>query len=202
MKQGLLIVISGPSGVGKGTVAKRLAEASGVEISVSTTTRPMRPAEMNGVHYNFVDYGLFTRLINDGFFLEYAEYNGNFYGTPAAFVRERVKNGVNVILEIDVLGGLSIMERYDGGFFTVFLLPPTAGELENRLKKRGVNSADDIAKRVLIASREMEKCEKYDYAVVNDDLETAVSDIKSIIRAETLRTKRNADIIQKTRAAL
>lgn len=190
--QGMLILISGPSGSGKGTVCSRLINNCpelGLKISVSATTRPPRPGEVNGRDYFFVSREEFERLIGEGGFLEWAPIYGWLYGTPAAPVREALARGENVILEIDVQGGLQIKERFPGAVL-IFLIPPSRGELRARLSGRGTDSRQEIEKRMIWVDAEMGMMSGYDYILVNDRLEEAVSRVRCILEAERSRARR------------
>lgn len=188
----MLILISGPSGSGKGTVCSRLINNCpelGLKISVSATTRPPRPGEVNGRDYFFVSREEFERLIGEGGFLEWAPIYGWLYGTPAAPVREALARGENVILEIDVQGGLQIKERFPGAVL-IFLIPPSRGELRARLSGRGTDSRQEIEKRMIWVDAEMGMMSGYDYILVNDRLEEAVSRVRCILEAERSRARR------------
>ncbi len=181
-RPGLLFVISGPSGVGKDElVARLLRRDSRLRYSVSYTTRPRRDYEINGVHYNFVSREVFERMVGEGAFLEWAEYNGNLYGTSRSFVEEAQRQGLDVILKIEVQGAEKVrMQRPDGIF--VFIAPPSLEELGRRRRERG--DADDDGARQRIAVEEMARAATYDHVVVNDEIEQAVKDLQAIIRAE------------------
>ncbi|KAI4453467.1 guanylate kinase-related [Holotrichia oblita] len=196
-KPGMLIVISGPSGTGKGTIAKILAEDSDFELSVSRTTRAPRPGEIDGKHYYFTTVGEFEKLIEENGFFEYALYNGNYYGTPVENVEQKLLSGKNVILEIEVKGALKIKDVYKNDYISIFIIPPSKEEMEKRLRERGSDSEEDIKKRLEISSAEIEMAHNYEYLVVNDTVENAVSDIKKIVAVEGLKTKRNDNAILK-----
>lgn len=176
--RGRLIVVSGPSGVGKGTLIRRLAEVEDFHLSVSATTRDERPGEQDGVDYYFLDRSDFEDWIEAGRFLEWAEYAGNLYGTPRAVVDRQLYQGHDVVLEIEVQGAMQIMEQMPDAEF-VFVAPPSMEELEARLLGRGdtINTAD----RLDTARREMEHSERFDHFVVNDELYTAVGELRSIL---------------------
>ncbi|MCL2014165.1 MAG: guanylate kinase [Oscillospiraceae bacterium] len=179
--KGMLIVVSGPSGSGKGTVIKRLLEKRPeIYLSVSATTRPKRENEEDGVHYYFMNKTEFERKIKAGEMLEHAVFAENYYGTPASYVLERLENGQNVLLEIEVDGAGQILTKYRDAL-TVFISPPSMDELRRRLQKRGTENERMIQKRTKIAFREMRERGNYDYIVINDDLERAVTEIENII---------------------
>ncbi|MFL0249915.1 guanylate kinase [Clostridium neuense] len=189
MKKGLLIVISGPSGAGKGTICKALLEKQDLWISVSATTRKPRKGEIDGKSYFFLDVDEFKdRIENDGF-LEYAEVYGNYYGTPKASVNEKINNGEDVILEIDIQGALKVKENYPEGVF-IFILPPSMDELKKRIIGRGSETPESLMRRFKSAYKELNYVSKYNYAVINDKVDIAVSKIQAIIAAEKCRVDR------------
>jgi guanylate kinase len=181
--RGLLVVIAGPSGVGKGTVHARVRAAlPDAVFSVSATTRPARPHEVDGVDYRFVDRPGFERLVADRQLLEWAEYAGHLYGTPRAAVEETVAAGKVVVLDIEVQGALQVREQ-DPDALLVFLTPPSFAELERRLRARGTESEDRLAERLAIARRELEARDAFDVVVVNDDLDRCVDEVLAAIEA-------------------
>lgn len=190
-ERGLLIVFSGPSGVGKGTVRKEIFESSDnkFEYSVSMTTRPQRPGEVDGVDYFFRTREEFEDLIRQGQMLEYAEYVGNYYGTPLTYVNETLDRGVDVFLEIEVQGALQVKQKVPDGVF-IFLTPPDLEELQERLVGRGTDSQEVIAQRIAKAREEIALMREYDYAVVNDEVPLAAERVKRIIEAEHFRVDR------------
>ncbi|WP_271629792.1 guanylate kinase [Caldicellulosiruptor sp. DIB 104C] len=190
MKEGLLIVISGPAGVGKGTVVGKLLERNpNIKLSISKTTRKPRPGEREGVNYFFVSRQQFEDDIKNHNFLEYAEYNNNYYGTPKDFVLETLKNGFDVILEIETKGALQVKSTFEDAVL-IFILPPSMKELYNRLKKRATETEEEIEARLNIARGEIRLLPKYDYCVINDNVDKAVEAIEKIIEVEKLRTRR------------
>ena len=190
-ERGLLIVLSGPSGVGKGTVRKAIFESEGTdfEYSISMTTRDKRVGEVEGVDYFFRSQTEFLELIENGQMLEYAQYVGNYYGTPLEYVNQTLDQGKDVFLEIEVQGAMKVKEKVPNGVF-IFLTPPDLAELKSRIVGRGTDQLDVIEKRMLIAKEEIEMMSHYDYAVVNDQVELAVERIKHIIKSEHLRVDR------------
>ena len=184
MNKGKVIIISAPSGTGKGTVIARLLEVcENLALSVSATTRAPRTGETDGVHYSFITREEFRKLADEGKFLEYAEYAGNCYGTPLPPILDKIARGINVILEIEVKGFKQVKEKMPEAV-SVFLIPPSMEELERRLRSRGTDSEETIVKRLEIARTEMALSEKYDYIVVNDDVDAAVGEIIKIINIE------------------
>lgn len=190
--RGLLVVISGPSGVGKGTVRKALFEMQNHNLvySVSMTTRKMRPGERDGVDYYFVSREEFQQRIDEGKFLEHAEFVGNYYGTPLDKVNERLENGNEVVLEIEVEGALQVKKKVPDCVM-IFIVPPGKQALYDRLRKRGTESEDIIMQRIEKANREFKLAKFYDYIVVNDEVNNAADRIMAIIRAEHARTSRS-----------
>lgn len=190
-RQGMLIVISGPSGVGKGTLVKQVAKLMPeLQLSVSVTTRPPRPGEEDGKHYFFRTEEQFQKMVEEGDLLEYAQFvNGLFYGTPRTYVEEKIAAGQDVLLEIDVKGAIQVKERMPHGVY-IFILPPTMEELEERLRKRQTEAAEAIRQRLSVAVDELNFLPLYDYQVVNDDLEKSTRKLQSIIVAERCRVSR------------
>ena len=190
-QRGLLIVLSGPSGVGKGTVRKELFSQANTnyEYSISMTTRNPREGEVDGVDYFFKSRAEFEALIEQGGLLEHAEFVGNYYGTPLAYVNETLDAGRDVFLEIEVQGAKQIREKAPDALF-IFLAPPSLSELKSRLVGRGTETADVIAKRIATAEEELEMMSLYDYVVENDEVANACDKINAIIKAEHCRRER------------
>lgn len=184
---GLLIVLSGPAGVGKGTVCTALrSRMPELVYSVSATTRQPRPGEIDGINYFFKTKDQFLQMIEQDALLEHAEYVGNYYGTPRDFVEETLNSGKNVILEIEVQGAMKVKEKFPQAIM-VFLLPPSLDELKSRITGRGTESIDTIKTRMNVAVEELSLLAHYDYAVLNDEIEIACDKIRSIIIAENCR---------------
>ncbi|RCW17744.1 guanylate kinase [Streptococcus gallolyticus] len=190
-ERGLLIVFSGPSGVGKGTVRQEIFSTPDhkFEYSVSMTTRQKRPREVDGVDYFFRTREEFEELIKNGQMLEYAEYVGNYYGTPLTYVNETLDKGIDVFLEIEVQGALQVKKKVPDGVF-IFLTPPDLDELKDRLVGRGTDSEEVIRQRIERAKEEIALMREYDYAVVNDEVPLAAERVKRIIEAEHFRVDR------------
>lgn len=194
MNKGLLIVVSAPSGCGKGTILSEVLKDDSFYYSVSATTRSPRLGEVNGVTYHFITKQDFEERIKNNAMLEYAEYCGNYYGTPKKEIDEMREQGKNVILEIEVQGAMKVREICPDAVF-IFVLPPSVAELERRLKKRATETDDVIAQRVSQARSEIELARKYDYVVVNAALEDAINDFKAVIKAEELKVSNAQDLI-------
>jgi len=190
LQKGLLIVLSGPSGVGKGTVCSYLRNVqSDIIYSVSTTTRKPRPGELDGINYFFKTREQFEEMIRNDELLEWAEYVNNYYGTPRDFVEEMLNKGKDVILEIEVKGALQVKEKFPDGIF-VFLMPPSFNELKNRISLRGTETAESLLSRMNVAKEELQMMKHYDYVIVNDKIEYATKKVQSIIEAERLKKDR------------
>ena len=192
-KKGLLVILSGPAGSGKGTVGGRLRELSPFEFSVSATTRAPRPGEIDGVHYHFITKEDFKQKIETGEMLEHAEYVGNYYGTPKAPVDAALSEGKNILLDIEVQGALQIKEKMPDAVM-IYILPPDYETLLSRIRGRGTETEEVIQKRMTQARGEIEVFDQYDYIVTNDDFDRAAHDILAILKTEQLRTSRNMDI--------
>ena len=187
MKKGFLIVYSGPSGVGKGTIMKELLKTKYLKLSysVSMTTRKPRPGEVDGKDYFFVTKKRFEKAIENKELLEHATFVGNYYGTPKAYVKEMTEKGNNVVLEIETKGAKQVIKKYgDENVLSIYIAPPSIEELRKRLTGRNTESKEIINKRIATAKREMKKLDLFDYVVVNDDLNKAIKEIKEIIKKE------------------
>lgn len=200
--RGSLIVLSGFAGVGKGTVLKSLFETQeGYAYSVSATTRQPRPGEVDGVHYFFVTKERFEEMIENDELLEHASYVGNYYGTPKAYVESKLEQGFDVILEIEVQGALDIKKKVPGAVL-IYMLPPGAEVLYQRLKGRGTETEEVIARRMSRAAQEAEKVEKYDYIVVNDDVDECAARLHALIRSQRQRVRSNLPFIHRLQEEL
>lgn len=195
-KEGLLIIISGPSGSGKGTIVKELMENEQYYVSISLTTRTPRIGERDGIHYFFCSQEEFFKLRDEGKLLEWAEFCGNFYGTPKTNVEQKLKEGKNVILEIEVQGAIKVKQMYPDSIF-IFVVPPSINELRKRLINRGTEKHSVIEQRIDRAKEEIKLMDRYDYIVINDILLMAVSNINTIVKAEQLKSKRNLYLTKK-----
>ena len=195
MTKGKCFIISGPSGVGKSTVLHALMEKrKNVYFSVSATTRDPRPGEEDGVHYHFLDVDTFRQWIANDEFLEYAEFVGNFYGTPRRFVDEARERGEDVILDIEVQGAIQVTSKRPDAV-RIFIAPPSWAELERRLTDRGTDSPDKIQKRLLRAKVEFQTAHTYDYFVINNTVEEAVEELNAIMTAEHCKPKERMEIL-------
>ena len=194
-RKGLLLVVSGPSGAGKGTICKALLNKNDqIKLSVSATTRKPRNGEVDGVNYFFIEKDKFTTMIENGEFLEYAQIYDNFYGTPKAAIMECLEKGQDVILEIEMQGARQIKDVCPDGVF-IFVLPPSLEELKNRIVGRGTETAEEIEKRFSCAFDEINRIVDYDYFIVNDDVEKSVKQVESIILSEKNKVIRYKDSI-------
>ena len=194
--RGMLIVFSGPAGTGKGTVCKEFLKRNPDSVlSVSATTRLPRPGETDGKEYFFVSREEFEETIKKDGFLEYACFCDNYYGTPKKAVDEKLENGFNVILEIEVQGAMQIKEKVPEAVF-VFISPPSKKVLRERIEGRGTETPEVINKRMALAENELKQIVNYDYLIVNDEVEKAVKSFEDIVNAERLKTSRNLNFIQ------
>ena len=195
MKKGLLFIISGPAGSGKGTIVKRVRELAPFDFSVSATTRNPRVNEVEGIHYYFVTKEEFEKKIAEGEMLEYAQYVGNYYGTPKKPVEDALDEGKNIILDIEVKGALQVKEKMPEAVM-IYVLPPDYETLLARIRGRGTETEEVIQKRMTEARTEIKTFPKYDYVVINrkNGIDKAAEDVLTILRAEAMRTSRNAEI--------
>lgn len=190
-RRGLMLVLSSPSGAGKTTLSRRLLETqSNLVLSVSATTRPRRPNERHGVDYHFVSAESFAQMLDDGEFLEHAVVFDHHYGTPRKPVMEALREGLDVLFDIDWQGTQQMKERAREDLVSIFVLPPSHAELEKRLRARAQDSADVVARRMAKAAGEISHWAEYDYVIVNDDLEAALSKIVAVLAAERLKRTR------------
>ncbi|WP_288704393.1 guanylate kinase [uncultured Ruminococcus sp.] len=186
--KGLLLVVSAPSGCGKGTILGEILKDDSFYYSISATTRAPREGEQDGVNYHFITKEEFEQRIAQGGMLEYAQYCGNYYGTPKKEVEQMREAGRDVILEIEVEGAMKVRALCPDAVF-LFIAPPSVEELRRRLNKRGTEAAEVIEERVSQAARELSYADRYDYIIVNGELEKAIQDFRTVVRAEKLRTK-------------
>lgn len=198
-KTGQVIVISAPSGSGKGSVISGLLEKNNdMWLSISTTSRKIRDNDIPGVTYNFVSKEEFEEKINDDYFLEYTNYVGNYYGTPKGPIKEKIEQGIDVILEIEIEGASNIKKLIPEAIF-IFIMPPSLKTLVKRLKKRGTDSKDKIIERFHTAYKEINEVSKYNYVVINDNLEDAINKVDAIIKAEKCRVDRIEEVFLDTK---
>lgn len=199
-KTGQLIVISSPSGGGKGSIIEGLLKNDSKSrwLSISTTSRPIRDNDIPGVTYNFVTKEEFEQKINEDYFLEYTNYVGNYYGTPKEFIKEKLNQGIDVILEIEIEGASNIKKLIPEAVF-IFIMPPSIKVLVERLKKRKTDSVDKMLERFHTAYKEINEVTKYNYVVVNDELETAINKVEAIIKAEKCRVDRIEEVFLDTK---
>ena len=200
--QGILTVISGFSGAGKGTVTRKILEQyDNYALSISTTTRDPREGEENGREYFFKTAEEFEKMIAKDELIEYAKYVNNYYGTPKMYVQEQLQKGKDVILEIEIQGALKVKEKYPDTLL-LFITPPSAQELKNRLIRRGTEEMDVIEKRMKTAAWEAQFMDQYDYIVINDELQTCVEELHAIIQSEHKKSARNLVFAEKIKEEL
>ena len=194
--KGILLVFSGPSGVGKGTICRALQQDNpSLQLSVSATTRPSRKGEVDGKQYYFLSKGSFIKMIKEGQLLEWAEVYGYYYGTPRHFVQEMLDRGNDVMLEIDIQGALQVKERFPEAVL-IFIAPPTRSELVSRLVSRGTDSPWEIKKRLGCMTAEIKLADRYDYIVINDKIENVLHKVRAIITAEKSRPRHYKKFIE------
>ncbi|MTI17611.1 guanylate kinase [Rhodobacteraceae bacterium RKSG542] len=190
-RRGLMLVLSSPSGAGKSTIARLLLEQEkNLRMSVSVTTRPRRTSEVDGVHYHFITQDKFTKMADQDELLEWATVHGNSYGTPRELVENSLSDGSDVLFDIDIAGTFQLYDKMREDVVSIFILPPSIAEMRARLTKRAEDSEEVILKRMKTAVSEMSEWKKYDYVVINDDLDRAYDAVRSILKAERLRRKR------------
>jgi len=195
-REGLLVVVSGPSGTGKGTVLNSIRQQEkNIKFSVSATTREPRSGEVDGVNYFFKTNEEFEAMIKNGELIEWVKYCDNYYGTPKKYIEDTIKSGYDCLLEIEVEGALNIKKIYPD-CVSIFILPPSFDELRRRIESRGTEKPEVIEKRMEKALKEINYVDKYDYVVVNDDIEEAVNSIRYILASEKLKFSRNKDILK------
>lgn len=193
-KQGILIIISAPSGAGKGSVISEMRKQNkDLWLSISATSRDMRTNDQEGVTYYFLTKEDFEKKIKEGYFLEYTNYAGNYYGTPKKYIQEHLDQGQDVILEIEIEGAMNVKNLIPEAL-CIFIMPPSLQELKRRLEKRGTDSKEKILERFKIAYREMNEVTKYNYVVINDKIEVAADKVLSIIKAEKCRVDRIEEV--------
>ena len=202
-RRGLMFVLSSPSGAGKTTIARKLLEKDDqIAMSVSVTTRPMRPGEVDDHDYRFVDEDGFVRMVEDGEFLEWAEVFGHHYGTPKAQIKAGLKEGQDFLFDIDWQGTQQLYQRMETDVVRVFLLPPSIEALESRLRARGTDSEDVIQGRMARARAEISHWDGYDYVVINDDIGACFAEVQGILRAERLRRARQTGLVDFVRGLM
>ncbi|HPC99826.1 MAG TPA: guanylate kinase [Acetivibrio sp.] len=195
-REGLLVIVSGPSGTGKGTVLKHLKDSDdSIRFSVSATTRTIRQGEMEGLNYFFKTREEFESMIKNSQLLEWVEYCGNYYGTPKEYIESTIKEGYDCLLEIEVEGAANVKKTYPD-CVSVFILPPSFEELKRRIQNRATEEPENVIRRLERAKEEMAYIKNYDYVIVNDKIEDAVESLRSILKAEKLKFNRNCKIIE------
>lgn len=203
-RRGLMLILSSPSGAGKTTISRRLLEAEGASLtmSVSVTTRPIRPGEVDGRDYHFTDVPSFRRMVDEAAFLEWAEVFGNLYGTPRAQVSAGLGEGQDYLFDVDWQGAQQLAQAAGSDVVTVFLLPPSLAELESRLRGRGTDAEDVVRGRMDRARAEMSHWSEYDYVVVNDRIDDCFAKVRTILAAERLKRTRQTGLIDFTRGLM
>ena len=193
-RRGLVLILSSPSGAGKTTLTQNIVREHEAILSVSVTTRPRRPSEIDGVHYRFIEKDDFLALRDRGDLLEWAEVHGNYYGTPRRPVEQALAAGADMIFDIDWQGTRQVVKALPDDVVTVFILPPSMAELQTRLERRAEDPSETIARRLENARSEIERWQEYDYVLVNDDLDRAFNDLTAILRAERLKRQRRVGL--------
>ena len=197
--RGLLLVVSGPAGAGKGTICGAFMERHPeVHLSVSATTRAPRAMEQEGIHYYFLHKQQFEQMIQDGNLIEWAKFCDNYYGTPRAIVEEKLAAGKDVLLEIEVQGAMQVKEKFPEAVL-IFVLPPSMEELRSRIIGRGTETMDVINKRMARAEEELNMAQQYDYFILNDVIEDAVNRLESVVQAEKIKISRNLTLLKEVR---
>jgi guanylate kinase len=199
-RRGMMLVLSSPSGAGKSTLSRMLLEDAGVELSISVTTRPQRPGEIDGRHYHFIDKTRFDRMVRDAELLEWAQVFGNFYGSPRAPVDKALAAGRDMLFDLDWQGTQQISERARSDLVSVFVLPPSVPELERRLRSRAQDSDAVIRGRMERAGDEMSHWAEYDYVVINNDLNQTFAEVRAILAAERLKRERQIGLSEFVRS--
>lgn len=194
--KGIIVVISGPSGSGKGTIVNELIKNEQYALSISATTRKPRIGEKEGIHYFFMSKEEFLEMINKEELVEWAEFCDNYYGTPKSYIEDKINKGKDVILEIEVQGALQVKKIYPEAIL-IFIIPPSLTELKNRLLKRGTETSEIIEKRLMRAVEELDFVKEYDYLLVNDSIDNVVNEINMIIKTEHFKANRRISLIEK-----
>ncbi len=194
-RRGLMLVLSSPSGAGKSTIARLLLDKEeNLELSISVTTRPRRSSEVDGIHYHFLDTKRFDQMKEHDELLEWAEVHGNAYATPRGPVENAIENGRDILFDIDIQGTFQLYDKMRADVVSIFILPPSISEMKSRLRRRAEDTEEVILRRLETAVGEMKHWSKYDYIVVNDDLERAYENVRAILRAERLKQSRSSAI--------
>lgn len=194
-RRGLMFVMSSPSGAGKTTLTRLLVQKEdNIELSISVTTRPRRPSEVDGVHYHFVTREQFEKMRDAGELLEWAEVHGNYYGTPAKPVERALARGRDVLFDIDYQGTQQLYKRAASDVVSIFILPPSIAEMKKRIRRRATEDHETVKKRLETAKHELPRWVEYDYVIINDDLDQAFADIHSILQAERMKRARRTGV--------
>lgn len=194
-RRGLMFVMSSPSGAGKTTLTRLLVQKEdNIELSISVTTRPRRPTEVDGVHYHFMTRPQFEKMRDNGELLEWAEVHGNYYGTPAKPVEKALARGRDVLFDIDYQGTRQLYKRAASDVVSIFILPPSIAEMKKRIRRRATEDEATLKKRLATAKHEVPRWVEYDYVIINDDLDQAFADIHSILQAERMKRQRRTGV--------